>query len=259
VAWLDSPVQLAAELGPSAWTLMAAERSRDRAPRVVATASFDRTSASLVEEFRQFRVRERLPFEAAVILWPEPTDEGVAAADSRSRSRVSLPKARVIRERVSPFVRSGGQVRDVLLPHEAVARLVALAGWPAAFVFVMQPPIACLAVVVSGTVDATYVSCGPAPADGAHDAVRLLARYQFASRLMPYLRERAGEVPDARVAVCGRYPGLRSAMVPIVEDLDREVDVLDSLLVGQDGAGLAEPDDTSAAQLAWAVAAGTPA
>lgn len=258
MAWLDSPVQLAAELGPSTWTMMAAERSRDRAPRVVAAASFDTASPSLVEEVRQFRVRERLPFQAAVILWPRPGDGGVAAVDSRSRTRVSLPKARVIRERVSPFVQSGGQVRDVLLPHEAVVQLVALAGWPAAFVLVMQPPIACLTEIAAGTVEATYVSWEPAPVDGANDATRLLARYQFASRLMPYMRERAGEVPDARVAVCGRYPGLRSAMVPIVEDLDREVDVLDSVLVGQAGSGLAEPDETSASQLVWAVAAAAP-
>lgn len=258
MAWLDSPVRLAAELGPSTWTLIAAESLRDVAPRLVATASFDAVSPSLMEELRQFRVRERLPFEATVVLWPEPGDRGVAAVDLRSRTRVSLPKARVIRERVSPFVRSGGQVRDVLLPHEAVAKLVALAGWPAAFVLVMQPPIACLAVVAAGAVDATYVSWEP-PAVGAADhAAQLLARYQFASRLMPYMRERAAEVPDAHVAVCGRYPGLRSAMVPVVEELDREVDVLDAALMGQAASGAAEPDETSASQLVWAVAA-TPA
>ena len=256
MAWLESPIQLAAELGPPGWTVVAAERSKDRAPRLTAAASFDATSPSLKEEFRQLRMREHLPFHAAIVLWPEPGDQGVDAFDAHARGRVSLPKARVIRERVAPFVRSGGRVRAVLLPHEAVVPLAALAGWSSAFVLVMQPPVACLAVVAAGIVDATYVSWEPVRVDVADAPARLLARYQFASRLMPYVRARAGEVPDARVAVCGRYPDLRVAMVPIVEDLDREVDVLDSALVGESGSDPAEPDETSARQLAWAVAAG---
>lgn len=251
-------MHLAAELGPSTWTAMAVERLRDCAPRMVAAASFDVMSTSLMDEFRQFRVREHLTSQAAVVLWPEPGDPGVAAFDFQSRGRVSLPKARVIRERVAPFVRSGGQVSDVLLPHEAVVRLAALAGWPSAFVLVMQPPVACLAVVAAGAVDATYVSWEPVPASSANDAARLLARYQFASRLMPYLRARAGEVPEARMAVCGRYPDLRSAMVPIVEELDREVDVLDSALAGESGPDSADPAEISARQLVWAVTAGAP-
>jgi hypothetical protein len=47
-------------------------------------------------------------------------------------------------------------------------------------------------------------------------------------------------------------------MVPVVEELDREVDVLDAALVGEAGDDSAEPNEISGRQLAWAVAARGP-
>lgn len=251
--WRGRLVHLAAERTPTAWTLVAAERSRDRLPKCVAAASYDAATAS--EEMRRLRVQQHLPSEAAVVLWPEPGDAGVAALDVRAGGVVTLPKARVMRERVAPFVRAGGTVSEVLLPHEAVERMVAVAQWAAACVVVLHPTAACIAVVDGTSARASYFSWAPEPA-AADAAGRMLGRYQFAARLMPSLREFASQVPSARVVVCGRFPDLRSAMVPIVEDLDREVDVLDAALLGQPVDESIDPADVSGRQLAWAIAAG---
>jgi hypothetical protein len=255
VTFLRSSVRLAVERAPASWTLVAAEHARDRAPRLVAAASIDDGDASLSDELRQFRVREHLPSDAALVLWPGHGDAGVAALDSRARGVVTLPKAKVIRERVAPFIRAGGQVREVLLPHEAAVRLAAQAQWTTACLLVMQPTLACLAVIDGAGVRASYFSWEPMGSTDSESA-RTLARYQFAARLVPNLREWVQLAPQATVAVCGPFPDLRLMMVPIVEELDREVDVLDAALVGQPLNEAADPTETSGRQLAWALAAG---
>jgi len=255
VTWLGTRVRLAVERTPTSWTLVAAERSSDRMPRCVAGTSIEAEPASVSEDLRKFRGGGHLPSEAVLVLWPEPGDAGVATLDARAAGVVSLPKAKVMRQRVAPFVRAGGQIREVLLPHEAAGRLAALATWSSACVLLLQPTVACLAVVEGERVHASYVSWVP-DAAAVGESQRLLGRYQFAARLMPHLIAWAGRAPEARMAVCGRFPDLRSAMVPIVEELDREVDVLDASLVGQAADGAADPSEVSARQLAWVLASG---
>lgn len=259
MSWLGSSRYLAVDRGPAAWTLVAAERSKSRAPQLIASAtltagSSEPTSAAFIEQIRQARLREKLPTRAAVVLWPEPADAGVIALDAPGRGQVTLPKAKVIRQRMSPFIRAGGQVREILLPHEAASRLVALAGWPSACVLVIEPGAACVVLVEAGAaVAASYLAWSPESVD-ASEATRLLARYQFAARLVPHLREFTGQAEAARLVVCGRFPDLRSAMVPIVEELDRELDVLDAALIGRPVAEGIGPDETCGQQLAWVVA-----
>lgn len=255
MSWLGSSRYLAVDRGASVWTLVGAERVPDRGPRLMAmgvVATEDQTAAA--DAMRAIRQTHRVPSRAAVVLWPEPVDVGVVPIDARSQHRVTLPKAKVIRQRVAPFIRAGGQVREILLPHEAAARLVKLGGWSRACVLIMEPAAACVALVDGGAVTATYLTWLPI-ASTENETVRLLARYQFAARLAPHLRDAVGPADSLRMAVCGRFPDLRSAMVPIVEELDREVDVLDAALLGQTGTADAGPDETCGAQLAWAVAA----
>ena len=255
MVWLRSPVHLAVERTPTTWTFVGVERRRDAAPRFVAAALFSGDDLSLEAEIRRFRREQKLPSDATLVFWPSAGDRGVATLDDRAGMSVTLPKARVIRERVAPFVRGGGRVREFLLPHEAIARLVALSGWPAACVLAMHACGACLAIVEGGTARGSYLTWAPAgPAKNDDD--RLLVRYQLAARLAPHLVAWAREAPTARVAVCGPFSGLRSAMMPIVEELDREIEVLDAALVGRAGPDLADPDEISGRQLAWAAAAG---
>ena len=256
MAWLGSRIHLAIERSPTAWTYVAARHDRRRDPELVAAASFDMASVSLSDDLRRARTRESLPSGAALVLWPEPDDDGVAGLDTRARATVVLPKAHVIRQRVAPFVRAGGHVREVLLPHEAVAYLAARAGWASACVVVIEATMVCVSTVEEGRVDASYLTWS-VEAPGETETSRLLARYQFAARLVPHLHAAAGRVPQAPVAVCGRLPDLRSAMVPIMEEFDREVEVLDAALVGPasaDQPSVVGPDQICEWQLAWSVA-----
>lgn len=258
MGWLGSLRYLAVDRGPSAWTLVAAERSKSRAPQLIASATVaarvdEAGSAAATEEMRQLRLREKLPTRAAMVLWPEPTDAGVIALDAPGRGRVTLPKAKVIRQRVSPFIRAGGQVREILLPHEAASRMVNLAGWSSACVLVMEPGAACVVLVEASVAVATSYLAWSSALPDEPEATRLLARYQFAARLVPHLRDFSGQADAARLVVCGRFPDLRSAMVPIVEELDRELDVLDAALIGRPVADGGGPDETCGQQLAWAV------
>jgi hypothetical protein len=256
VAWLDSPVHLAVELTPTSWSFVAAKHERQAHPQLIAAEALTDGSPTLQNDIRQFRLRHHLPFDASFIVWPGRADRGVADLDvaSPSRAVLGLPKAVVIRQRVAPFVRGGGRVRELLLPHEAVGRAVQLAGWPVACVLVLHPGAACLAIADAGILRGSYVAWQPLlPVED--DTARLLARYQLAARLVPHLRRWASEAPAARIAVCGSFPDLRSVMVPVVEELDREIDVLDASLVGRPGDEASDPDDVSRRQLGWAVAA----
>ena len=253
MGWFRSAEHLALELAPTAWTVAGAERTRERGLRLKAVASFDPQSASLSEEIRHCRLRDRLPFDATLVMWPAATDPGVATLDSRSRVAVSLPKARVIRERIAPFVRAGGRAKDVVLPHEAAGRLVRLAGWTSASVMILEPTSACLAIADGTEVVGAYLHWPELPV-AETDAARLLARYQFAARLVPHLRGWAANGAGTAMAVCGRFPDLRASMVPIVEELDREVEVLDADWLGLSVREAGDPAEVAGSQLAWAVA-----
>jgi len=233
---------------------MAVERGPARPSRILAMASFDDASASLIDEIRRFRVGERLPIRASLLLWPTAGDPGVMDVDSCASEPIGLPKARVIRQRVASFVGAGGLVQDVLLPHEVAPHLAALAGCSTACVLLMQPTVACLAVVDGAAVRASYVSWVAAGAADTETA-RLLARYQLVARLVPHVRRWASQAPDARMMACGRFPDLRPVMVPIVEELDREIEVLDVALVGRSDEDDVDADETCGRQLAWALAA----
>ena len=253
--WWGARLHLAIECSPVEWTCVVAKHRRGQGPELATTATFDASSPVLSQKLRQWRLSERVPSGAGLVLWPEPGDHGVVSIDERPRGVVSLPKARVIRERMAPFVKAGGHVREVLLPHEAAAHLAERAGWSSACVIVMAPSMACAVVIDGGGVQASYVTWTSTP-DAGTESQRLLARYQFAARLVPHVRVAANQVPSAPVAVCGRYPDLRSAMVPMVEEFDRELEVLDGALVGLvSDATLADPDDVCGQQLAWSVAA----
>jgi hypothetical protein len=83
----------------------------------------------------------------------------------------------------------------------------------------------------------------------------LLARYQHIASLAPHVRELGGAAPGVRVLVAGHLPALRAAMVPLVEELDHEIDVLDADIPAAGPAAL-DADDIAGLQLAWTVAAG---
>lgn len=255
--WLTPRVRVAAELAPAVWMFAAAERKRDAAPRLVAARAIHATGAALGDDIRAFRRSAKLPLDTSVILWPQAGDAGVVPIESRDFSEVFVPNARVIRERVAPLVRAGELVTDVWLPHECMTALVSGRGLASACVIIAHAGMTCVGFVLDGAVRARYLSSAAPPAAFENESARLLARYQHISMLAPHVRELGGAGDGVRVLVAGTLPSLRAAMVPLVEELDHEIDVLDAdLPVGASQViDQAEADEIAGVQLAWALAA----
>lgn len=250
-----SAVRVAAELAPAAWAFAAAERKLDGALRFVAARAIGATGAALSDDVRAFRRTAKLPLDVSAILWPQADDQGVAPIESRDWAHVTVPKARVLRERVAPLVRAGGRVSGVWLPHECFARLATSRGLATACVIVAHPGITCVGFVLEGAVRARYLSSAPPRETYESESARLLARYQHIASLAPHVRELGGATSGVRVLVSGHLPDLRAAMVPLVEELDHEIDVLDADLPGAPNAlDTADADEIAGLQLAWTLA-----
>jgi hypothetical protein len=249
---MSASVRVAAELAPTAWAFAAAERRQDGALRFIAARSTGATGAALADDIRAFRRTAKLPMDVSTILWPRADDQGVAPIESRDWAQVSVPKARELRERVALLVRAGGRVSGVWLPHECFGRLVTSRGLTTACVIVAHPGMTCVGFVMDGAVRARYLSSA-APRDTFDsEAARLLARYQHIASLAPHVRELGGAESGVRVLVSGHLPDLRAAMVPLVEELDHEIDVLDADLAGAPNAlETADADEIAGLQLAW--------
>jgi hypothetical protein len=253
--WLSGSVRVAAELAPTAWTFAAAEHRPDGAPRLLAAHAIGATGAALADDIRAFRRAAKLPMDVAVILWPFSGDHGVSPIDSRYANDVGVPNARVLRERVSRLVRAGGLVTGVWLPHECFAALAASRGVSTACVIIAHPGMTCIGVVTDGEVRARYLSSEVPPEHFDRESARLLARYQHIASLAPHVRELGGAERGVPVLVAGQLPALRAAMVPLVEELDHEIDVLDAEILAASSSTL-EPDDIAGLQLAWTLASG---
>lgn len=256
--WLSAPVRVAAELAPSVWTFAAAERKRDGTPRLKAARAIPATGAALEDDIRAFRRTAKLPMDVGVVLWPHAGDEGVSPIESRQASDVRVPNARVLRDRVSRLVRAGGVVSGVWLPHECFTALAASRGAATACVIIAHPGMTCVGFVMDGEVRARYLSSPVPPDHFEGESERLLARYQHIASLAPHVRELGGAAAGVRVLVAGHLPALRAAMVPLVEELDHEIDVLDAEMPAWAPTTL-EADDISGLQLAWTLASMTSA
>lgn len=261
MAWLTPPVRVAAELAPAVWTFVAAEARRGAAPRLVAARAIGATGAALADDIRAFRRLAKLPMRVDVVLWPRAGDDGVSPIESRDAGHVDLPKAKVIRERVAPLVRAGGLVAGIHLPHECVGALVALRRLTRACVVFAHAGMTCVTVANDGVVRARYLSSTAPPATFESESARFIARYQHIAMLAPHIRDMGGAAPDMRLLVSGHLPALRAAMVPLVEELDHEIDVLDGDIPSPLPHALetADPDEIAGAQLAWALATTLPA
>jgi len=260
MAWLSPPLRVAAELAPTVWTFAAAEPKGDGAARFVAARAIAATGAALGDDVRAFRRAAKLPMDVSVILWPRADDAGVTPMESRDAAEVVVPGARVLRERLAPLVRAGGLVTGVWLPHECFARLCASRGLASACVIVAHPGMTCVGFVHDGVVRARYLSSAAPRQTFDSESARLLARYQHIASLAPHVRELGGAGPGVRVLVAGHLADLRAAMVPLVEELDHEIDVLDADLPGVAAHALEGTDagELAGSQLAWALASSVP-
>jgi hypothetical protein len=180
----------------------------------------DTTQAEVLESVRR---AERLPRRAAVVAWGLP-DDSMDGASTRAALR---------------FIEAAGfRIESVLTPPQALARLASLrprqnsadaVAWLA-----LNVHGAAIAIVRSSELLFARTFPWKYNPDLMEMKAQLLQRYTLIAHLAPELRHgiavvRAshGASVDA-VVTCGDLPELRSLTMPLIEELDLEVETLDS-------------------------------
>lgn len=172
----------------------------------------DRTA--LTDRLREARERHEMPSRARVVAWGEESS-------------------------IEPLVAAGFEVVSVLSPAQALARVVRArqASAPAgtAIAAVSLNTHGAAIVIVAGTEvihSRSFEWPLGAPFTGAR--TELLDRYLLVSQLAPQLQHAIALVrPVYGVAVtsivaCGNLPGLRSVAMLLIQEMDFEVETLDS-------------------------------
>jgi hypothetical protein len=206
------------------------------------------------EHLRRIRRSQRFPKHARVVLWGVP--ESTSPED---RSTAPL---------LAPLLQAGFIVDGVMSPPEALTLLARqrprAPGRGGAAWLALDRHAAAIAIVDDGDLKFSRVF-GWNYRRPATPKDELLQRYSLVAHLAPELRHafavvraEQGVTVDA-IVTCGDLPDLRSLTMPLIEELDMEVETLDSL----DGLEVAPPltavelrDDAPALRLACAAATG---
>jgi hypothetical protein len=256
------PIQVAAELSPHGLRLVAAQRLPHQPPRFVAALTVNPQAAKAREQLRVFRREHRLPQAIRLLYWPRPGEAGVTPVEERPSGKETVSaRALTVRGHAQVLIGAGFLVERVLLPHEVLAMVAMQHGAPLAVVVGLHDSGGCFGFSRRGHAShvASYLVWPPSAAaasTAASPKARLLKRYQFAALLAPHLTALARTAPaGSRVLMCGSLEGLREKIGPLIEELDREIEVLDEA-----AGGLAEAPSSTLTQgpaawrLVWAAA-----
>ena len=234
VARLGPEVSSVAVVGPSAWP------------------GQDSGLASLLGSIRR---EKGLPRTARVVAWRLP--EG------------AHPEDPVARATLQPLVAAGFRIDALLSPTQALAHLARLypPGGDGATAWLALNTSGAAIAIVRG-IDLLYSrtfewSFNQVPSDSRAE---LLLRYSLVAHLAPEVQhgmaavEATERVRVDRVVTCGNLPNLRSLTMPLIEELDLEVETLDSAH-GLRASVAAKMDRLTgiapATRLAWAAATAT--
>jgi len=193
---------------------------------------------------------------------------------NRQPVMLALASGSAVSAAVGSLVAARAQVRSIVTPAEALLGLARSrrtssipggAGGVAAYI-AMDQTATCLALVRDGSLlGARELAWGYAyPGAATASSPAESRRDDLANRLIDELARFAAGVkgansPLTEVVICGGLPELRTMTVTLMEQLDVEVETLDSLF-GIDAERLPEPADefrerASELRLAWAAAA----
>ena len=191
---------------------------------IIEPAAWPTLDVALVETLRSVRRGKRFPRNARIVAWGLPDDPAGNEATVRALQR--------------PIVAAGFRVESILTPPQALALLAASRqrqhGDGAAAWLALNMHGAAIAIVRGGELlfartfewsYSTRVMSGKA---------QLLQRYSLVAQLAPEVRRGIAAVRASRGIVveqavtCGDLPELRSLTMPLIEELDLEVETLDS-------------------------------
>jgi hypothetical protein len=216
------------EIGSNSCTLVDVRLASDRTAVVralhqIGPGEWPASEGARVELLRSIRRSARLPAHAVVVAWESPNPGGRARARSQWQ-----------------FLEDAGfQIRSVLSPAEALAHIAQrrqrFASEEATVWAALNVDAVAMAIVRGA--EALYVRTFQwtyTPGLTQSRAV-LLQRYSLVAHLAPQIRHgidavRAShDVSIDRVVTCGNLPDLRSLTMPLIEELDLEVETLDSI------------------------------
>ena len=215
------------ELGPDSCVLVAARAgatgSEVSAVHVIEPADFPGVGVALTEALRGARRQKKFPRRARVVLWSLEQPASVQDA--------------VVRSAIRPLLAAGFRVEAVLTPTQALAAVASTRGrrTDGATAWLSINTHGAAIVIVRGS-DTLFARTLSWTYSTGSISVReqLLQRYTFVSHIAPELkagmamvRTRDGVVVDT-VVTCGDLPDLRSLTMPLIEELDLEVETLDS-------------------------------
>lgn len=216
------------ELGSGSCVLVRARPRSDGAEvssfHAIARADWAAHAGTIATELRVLRQLKRFPRHARVVAW------GLSES-----TRGSDP---AVRQLLEPLLAAGFRVHHVLTPPEALAEIArtrprdpgSTVAWMA-----LNTQGAAIAIVrdrlllFGRTFDWKYSSGAVGP------RAEMLQRYSLVSHLEPELRRGMAHVRShygaivERAITCGDLPDLRSLTMPLIEELDLEVETLDSL------------------------------
>lgn len=215
------------EIGPDSLLFAALRSSRSSGAEVFAARRYDAAEwpdddHDLSDAVRTMRHAHRFPRSAAVVVWT--TSDGVEGS-----SRHDL---------LGSLTAAGFRVVSILTPPQALARVASTTrrGTPADAIawLALNTWGASIAIVRDGMVLFSRTFSWTYKSDLPTSKAQLLQRYVLISHLAPELAhgfKAVREVHGATVSLvvtCGNLPELRSLTLPLIEELDVEVETLDS-------------------------------
>lgn len=216
------------ELGPDTCVLAGVRTTRSGSEIValhtIEAAAWPAQDVVLADMLREVRKSKKYPKRARVVAWGMPEDP---ASDAVSRAAMR------------PLVDAGFRVERVVTPAQALALLAAMRVKPG-----VQAGVVWLALNMHGVAIAIVRGGELLFARSfqwtynphlLNSKAQLLQRYSLIAHLAPEVRRGIAAVRashglrvDAAVT-CGDLPELRSLTMPLIEELDLEVETLDSM------------------------------
>ena len=237
------------ELGPDSCVLVRSGRDGSRTAVSSARTLVPGELGAFASALRQAREEDGLPAHARVVAW------GVPGARTQP-DPAALPE-------IGALVSAGFSIDAIVPPAQAMARLVNArkidTSRAAVAVLSLNTHGAAIAIVSNGEAISARTFAWPLGRPFAHGRDELLERYLIVSEVAPQLQHVIDLVRPvygvsiASVLVCGNLPELRSLSMLLIEEMDIEVETLDSLDL-LESAEVASADAVPSLQLAAAVA-----
>jgi hypothetical protein len=190
---------------------------------VIERADWAAHAGNIATELHVLRRSKRFPRQARVVAW--------ALTEPARRSDPA------VRSLLEPLLAAGFRIEHVLTPPEALAEIArtrprdpgTAVAWMA-----LNAQGAAIAIVRDGLLLFGRTFAWKYSFGAVGPRAEMLQRYSLVSHLAPELRQGMAVVRSSygaiveRIITCGDLPDLRSLTMPLIEELDLEVETLDS-------------------------------